>query len=178
MSIIQEALKKAGNSDVKPEVKPDEKPVQPVSPPEEKMPVSPPELRKSVEGKKSAESRYVYYAITGFLLVLLVGIILIVSRSSQPAARPLPVKRPEPAILPKIERREEPARSPRKKESIGGFVLNGIMQLIDGPRAIINDIIVGEGETVNGARVEKIKKDSVLLNYNDSEVALNIDQRR
>jgi hypothetical protein len=50
------------------------------------------------------------------------------------------------------------------------------MYLVDGPRAIINDIIVGEGETVGGAKVSKIKKDQVILDYNDSEVELNINK--
>jgi len=164
MSIIQEALKKAGNAEQKPEVRHEEKPVPPK------------EIPRPVIVKKSVESKYVYYAMTGLLLVLLFGIIMIVSRSSQSAVTPVQVKKVETVILPKIERREELAPSRRKKESIGGFVLNGIMQLVDGPRAIINDIIVGEGETIGGAKVTKIKKDSVILNYNDSEVDLNINK--
>lgn len=164
MSIIQEALKKAGDSSPRPEVRQEEKIVPPK------------EILKPDIVKKSVESKYVYYAMTGFLLVLLFGIIMIVSRSSQSAVIPAPIKKVETAILPKIERREEPAPSRRKRENVGGFVLNGIMQLVDGPRAIINDIIVGEGETVSGAKVTKIKKDGVLLNYNDSEVDLSINK--
>jgi len=163
MSIIQEALKKASGENSHPE------------PNKEEKPFFADKMMKTDPVKGSGGSRYVYYAMTGFLLVLLFGIIMIVSRSSQPAVSQVPIKKAEPVIMPKIERREERAQSPRKKENIGGFVLNGIMQLVDGPRAIINDIIVGEGEEIRGAKVEKIKKDSVLLNYNDSEIALNIN---
>ncbi len=165
MSIIQEALKKAGTPDSKPEVT------------YEKKPVLPQAIVKPEDSSKSEAPKIIYYVMTGFLLVLLFGIIMAVSRSSQSAGIQAPIKNSAPVILPKIERREEPPAPSRKKEGIGGFVLNGIMQLVDGPRAIINDIIVGEGETIGGAKVEKIKKDSVLLNYNDSEVALNINRK-
>ena len=163
MSIIQDALKKANNTTPKPEIK-HEKKLTPI----------PLDVKKLAPEKKIAGPKHVYYLMIGFLLILLLGIIMIVSRSSQSAVMPVPAKKTETVILPKIERREEPVSSLRKREGISGFVLNGIMQLVDGPRAIINDIVVGEGETVNGAKVEKIKKDSVLLNYNDSEVTLNI----
>lgn len=166
MSIIQEALRKAGSAETKemPEIK------------REEIPVPQFEIRKSDPVKRSAEPKHIYYAMTGFLLIILFAIIVIVSRSSQPAIATASVKKIEPTILPKIERREEPMSSSRRKENIGGFVLNGIMHLVDGPRAIINDVVVGEGETINGAKVEKIKKDGVLLKYNDSEVVLNINK--
>jgi len=163
MSIIQEALKKIE----KPEGSREEKH-------EEKPPVIS-EINKPVPVKETLGPKYVYYVITAVLLIILAGLVIKVSYSS-PANVPLPAKKIEP-ILPKIERREESAAPLHRKESLGGFVLNGIMYLVDGPRAIINNIIVGEGETVNGAKVEKIKKDSVLLKYNDSEVALNIDRK-
>ena len=164
MSIIQEALRKAGVPNSKPEVTPEIKPVPPQG------------ATKPNSDNKSAEPKLIYYAMTGILLVLLFGIIMIITRSSQSSDTHVSMKNTKPTILPKIERRESQPAPFRRKENIGGFVLNGIMQLVDGPRAIINDIMVGEGETVNGAKVEKIKKDSVLLNYNDSEVALNINR--
>jgi type II secretory pathway component PulC len=78
--------------------------------------------------------------------------------------------------MPSIERLAEQPPSKRREENIGGFVLNGIMFLVDGPRAIINDIMVGEGETVGGAKVAKIKKDKVVLEYKESEVYLDINK--
>ena len=162
MSIIQEALKKV------------EKPNESRKEKREGSPIFKEEIKKPIVEREAIGSKYVYYSITAVLLILLAGIVIRISYSS-PADAPLPIKKAEP-ILPKIERREEKLTSVRRRENVGGFVLNGIMYLIDGPRAIINDIIVGEGETVNGAKVKKIKKDSVLLNYKDSEVALNINQ--
>lgn len=54
------------------------------------------------------------------------------------------------------------------------LVLNGIMYLEIGPRAIINDAIVEEGDTVKGARVTKINKKNVVLEYNNVEITLNL----
>ncbi len=170
MSIIQEALKKIekpeGPQAGKDEGKLENKDVKPVLRQE---------INKPAPAAGAAAPKYVYYTITAALLVVLAGIVIKASHSAPSGSSPVAIKKPAP-ILPKIERLEEPARPLRRRENTAGFVLNGIMQLVDGPRAIINDIIVGEGETINGAKVEKIKKDGVLLKYNDSEVDLNINK--
>lgn len=54
--------------------------------------------------------------------------------------------------------------------------LNGIMYLSDSPRAIINGNMVEVGESVSGARIDVITKDSVLLNYNDLEITLKLKE--
>ncbi|MDP2912593.1 MAG: hypothetical protein Q8N91_01115 [Candidatus Omnitrophota bacterium] len=54
------------------------------------------------------------------------------------------------------------------------FVLNGIMQLVDGPRAIINNVIVGIGDVIGGATVEKINKNNVVLKMNESVITLKM----
>lgn len=54
------------------------------------------------------------------------------------------------------------------------LVLNGIMYLEIGPRAIINDSIVEEGDTVKGARVTRINRKSVVLEYDNVEITLNL----
>ena len=54
------------------------------------------------------------------------------------------------------------------------FILNGIMYLEAGPRAIINNNIVEEGDVVKGATVAKIDKKSVLLRTGDSEIILEL----
>lgn len=54
------------------------------------------------------------------------------------------------------------------------LILNGIMLLSDKPRAIINDAIVEEGDTVGGAKVVKINKNKVTLIYEDLEIILNL----
>lgn len=54
------------------------------------------------------------------------------------------------------------------------FVLSGIMYLESGPRAIINNIIVGIGDTVSGAVVRSISKRSVELEFGDSKITLSL----
>jgi hypothetical protein len=168
VSIIQEALKKVGNSDSR----------EPGNPPA--LPASGPAADKirgaALTQKNAPGARIVYYAATGLFLLLLAGIVVRVSYLPARAQNAAVAPRKIEPMLPTIERREEPPAPKRAKENIGGFVLNGIMYLVDGPRAIINDIIVGEGETVGGAKVSKIKKDQVILDYNDSEVELNINK--
>lgn len=55
-----------------------------------------------------------------------------------------------------------------------GFVLTGIMQLTDGPRAIINNAIVAVGDVVGIGTVTKIEKDNVVLNVKDSDLRLEL----
>jgi len=54
--------------------------------------------------------------------------------------------------------------------------LNGIMYLQERPRAIINGNMVEVGESVSGARIGAITRDSVLLNYNDLEITLKLKE--
>ncbi|MDD5421924.1 MAG: hypothetical protein WC592_03505 [Candidatus Omnitrophota bacterium] len=55
-----------------------------------------------------------------------------------------------------------------------GFVLNGIMELTDGPKAVINNLIVAVGDTVDGAVVSKIDRKNVVLKVSDSEINLDM----
>lgn len=54
------------------------------------------------------------------------------------------------------------------------FQLNGIMYIQDSPRAIINGNMVKVGGSISGARITAINKNSVLLNYNDMEITLEL----
>jgi hypothetical protein len=54
------------------------------------------------------------------------------------------------------------------------YVLNGIMYLEGAPRAIINNAMVEEGDTVDGAKVVKIEKRTVVLQQNGYDINLNI----
>lgn len=54
--------------------------------------------------------------------------------------------------------------------------LNGIMYLQERPRAIINGNIVGIGESVNGARIDAINSNNVLLNYDNLEITLKLKE--
>lgn len=61
---------------------------------------------------------------------------------------------------------------PRPK--LPDMVLNGIMQLVDGPRAVINNVIVGIGDVIEGATVSRIDKNDVVLRTQDSEITLKL----
>lgn len=68
--------------------------------------------------------------------------------------------------------------APRTKQAKGkfpDFVLNGIMELVDGPRAIVNNVIVATGDIVGGATVKKIEKDRVILQKENSVVTLGME---
>ncbi len=54
------------------------------------------------------------------------------------------------------------------------LILNGIMYLAERPQAIINNSVVEEGDTVSGAKVLNIKKNTVVLNFNDVEISLSL----
>lgn len=54
------------------------------------------------------------------------------------------------------------------------FILNGIMYLEGSPRAIVNDSMVEAGDMVGGARVVKIEKRNVLLEYDGAELRLDL----
>lgn len=60
------------------------------------------------------------------------------------------------------------------KSQYPDLALNGIMFLDAGPRAIINNSIVGVGNTVGGATVTKINRKSVALEYSGVEITLNL----
>jgi len=67
------------------------------------------------------------------------------------------------AAIPRIARPEMPK-----------FDLNGIMYLESGPKAIINDVVVEEGDVISGALVAKINSQNVLLKFSDSEIMLKL----
>lgn len=62
------------------------------------------------------------------------------------------------------------------KERPPNFILNGIMHLEDGPKAIINGYIVDKGDKINGATVMDINEDSVLVSLDDSKVKLKLSK--
>jgi len=171
MSIIQDALKKVG-----PEVKKHEVASVETTAPKSFERAKP---AKAITARRDADinqsSKIAYFVIIAVLIIILAGIVIKVSRASVGQ-----IKRIVP-ILPKVEsagqiREKRPVENRGNIADLGGFVLDGIMYIADSPRAIINNIIVGEGETVSGANVEKIKKDSVVLKYNESEVTLKLNR--
>jgi len=176
MSIIHEALKKINTETGKPEVST----VEPVHP--KPLPQEQPVKVKPVPIADSAENhsvRMIYFVTIAILAAILIGILIMAFQTPAPHVKhkiaALPV------LLPKIEpapqvREERSAQNHGNIGDLGGFILDGIMYIADRPRAIINNIIVGEGEAVDGANVEKINKDNVVLKYNESEVTLKLNK--
>ena len=73
------------------------------------------------------------------------------------------------------ERQPLPSRPiPRMSAPMPNLVLNGIMYLEDGPRAIINNSIVGVGDSVSSASVARITRSSVVLESDSAEITLNL----
>lgn len=62
----------------------------------------------------------------------------------------------------------------RARQLPPNLVLNGIMYLAERPQAIINNSVVGVGDTVSGAKVLSIDKASVLLSFNDMAITLTL----
>lgn len=176
MSIIQEALKKINTETGKPEADTVE-PAHP-KPPRQEQPVR----VRPVPVMDSAENqgvRTVYFVAIAVLAAILIGILIMAFQT--PASHARSKKIAAPVLLPKIEpapqvREERRAQNHSNIGDFGGFILDGIMYIADRPRAIINNIIVGEGEVVDGANVEKINKDNVVLKYNESEVTLKLNK--
>ena len=54
------------------------------------------------------------------------------------------------------------------------LVLSGIMYLDEGPKAIINNFMVGLGDSVLGAKITRINRQSVILEYEHVEITLSL----
>jgi len=176
VSIIQEALKKVGEESKKPEGRR-----------LESVPPTPVKQEHTVKSRtaplvNSAQNhgvRMVYFITIAVLAAILIGLIVIALQT--PTSQINNKNTAQPVLLPKIEpspqsSEELPVKNRNDIGELGGFILDGIMYIAERPRAIINNIIVGEGESVAGASVEKINKDNVVLKYNESEVTLKLNK--
>lgn len=70
--------------------------------------------------------------------------------------------------------RSVPSLRASAKTEFPNFILNGIMEFAEGPRAVINNSIVSVGDSVDGATVAKIEKKNVVLKLNGSEISLEL----
>jgi len=73
-----------------------------------------------------------------------------------------------------LKSRFEDAFKKVKKMIRPEFELTGILYNADAPKAIINDTIVGVGDSVKHAKVTEIKTKSVKLQLKDREIILNL----
>ena len=86
------------------------------------------------------------------------------------------VKAPQPVI-------QEPvavALPSRQESQVQSFVLNGIMYIKKKPVAIVNGVVVAEGDVISGATVTSISKSKVSLEYinndNRAEIVLKLKE--
>jgi len=77
------------------------------------------------------------------------------------------------AKSPEITKDKAPAATPAKGQK-PQFTLNGIIYDVNAPTALINGTLVKVGDTIEGAKVKKITKVDVELEYQESVIVLNI----
>ena len=69
----------------------------------------------------------------------------------------------------------KPQRTGTRNTQFPDLILSGIMHLVDGPRAIVNGVMVATGDIISGAKVIKIDKDKILLEQKGSKVVLGME---
>ncbi|MFA5143119.1 MAG: hypothetical protein WC522_02960 [Candidatus Omnitrophota bacterium] len=177
MSIIQDALKKAQRT-----ITPHDRPARDhviLKPPVEKKNTAKAGGNKvpvKAGGKKGTARKYVVPAVLAglFLFSILIAIFSLALFSNMPkeSAEPSAPAQPPAADKQTVEQLVIPkdvSDVPRNE-----FRLAGIMHLEDGPRAIINNLRVAEGDYVNDAVVTSITDDSVVLKRRNSEITLHL----
>lgn len=157
MSIIQEALKKA--SKIKPQ---------------DSSTAADALNTVSIEkkpAKKQGAGKMIFAILTIAVLITILNH-LIANRlpALPPVSSPTPSYRYEPvdSLKRASGARYESARN-------GNFILNGVMQLLDGPRAIINGVVVGVGDTIGGGKIRKITSKNVIIDVNERQAVLNVE---
>lgn len=125
--------------------------------------------------------------------ILLIAVILYTLKHMPPRAKPLEASNKATVVSAKNtdaeiakpavedERVDRQVRTPYIPPNISPagpqdpvFVLNGIMFLETGSRAIINGSVVEKGDKVSGATVEAIEREKVFLRYNDEKITLKL----
>ena len=162
MSIIQEALRKAQNA----------KPVKPAGPFEHDDGIT---ANKPLA--QGARKLPIVYFLLAFVLIAFLGF-AVKYFSRVPPPLPAPVTQvPEPPLKLDPVIQEAPQvipEEPAAKEPV--LILSGIMHPKSGPRALINNMTVAEGESVEGATVAAISDDRVILKWKNSEITLRLQQ--
>jgi len=188
VSIIQEALKKAQDTYLK-KTAPKKEPVQ--------------ELQKdnivNTQTEHFSMPVPAHHAVMPLPILLIASIIILTvligfgfksfssGHKTDPAKEPSSYqetsikqisKEPVQDIAPEAEGIISPFRRTIPSSFMAGgtpeLVLNGIMYLQEGPKAIINSTVVREGDLISGATVKAINKNNVLLSFNDSEITLTL----
>jgi hypothetical protein len=188
MSIIQEALKKA-QADIETKKEAGRLSEQiPVKAPQPETPAPAGVAGHAEPARKTAPQAWAYIMLAVVLIAAFATIKFPRKETlaEKPAALPAAVQDAEKTVTTPAAvigpTQNEPATvfkdmipaSLKPKPDTAHLVLNGIMYLEDGSRAIINNAIVAEGETVEGFVVDKINKKSVVLRSGDTQTTLNL----
>lgn len=181
MSIIQDALKKA-QADVTPPI-PAAKTAQVIKPADPVRAVVEPVVQKT-----GISRRIPMIALS--LVIIMLAILAAAGRflhftgggSNRASEAPVQGISYKPLVTDEVKNSNQAADRGQPSISAGilnlsdrpDLVLNGIMYLEEGPRAIINNFIVEPGDLVNGAKVTKINPKNVILEYGNVEIILNL----
>ena len=130
---------------------------------------------KGSDYKKSGRSKYLLFFIIGGVSLMLI-VLVIMKSSGVPAAMSLKdVSITEAIYKPMSAVTAKPDSVKKARRSSPDLILSGIMQLVDGPRAIINGVMVGIGDVIGGAKIVRIEKDAVTLKDKDKELILGME---
>jgi len=190
MSIIQEALKKVQANVAKKDM---QMPAQPEAAKEINTSGTFSENRS--KNDMPSHSNLGAYLIAAFVALLVITIWQVASKRPEKISRSGQIQSPLPAssnpqtdtkYLPLSDLEIKPIFTPSdafKTDAAGkspgaiapsNIVLSGIMYLEGGPRAMLNNSIVAEGETVDGYTVLKINRRDVVLKSDNSEITLEL----
>ena len=158
MSLIHEALEKLEQEKKSGWHRP-----LPSTVPQAQAPVSSPAASKNYSG--------VIYALAGVLIFcFLAGLVYFFTRTES-------VESTSQAAAPQVLRKTVLKRPAFPALSLGGqFKLTGITQVGTEWNAIINNQLVRRGEEVNGALIESIEHNRVMLKSNDQILELKLYQ--
>lgn len=185
MSIIQEALKKAQRKNVAIEIVKKE-PVRQDLP--EEMPSY---IRKPIaktKNKPEARKPSPRIAFYGIILASVFAVLFIKYYPSKPGKNidthaasfthnlMDQAESAQASPVPTAVRTQniEPAREIKRLIRQGDFRLSGIMDLEDGRRAIINNLVVVEGDSIGSVKIETITTNSVTLKRGEESLTLQL----
>ncbi|MFA6142237.1 MAG: hypothetical protein WC738_02970 [Candidatus Omnitrophota bacterium] len=127
--------------------------------------------------KKPGKNKLLLFLVIGGASLALIALVMMKSPRTSASISLKDVSLAETIYKPMSTVAARPDNTKRvvRRRSPPDLILSGIMQLVDGPRAIINDVMVGAGDVIGGARIIKIENDTVTLKDKDRELVLGME---
>ena len=166
MSIIYEALKKIEQSKPKPQGKANNKDLKGTF------------ATKEIKKNKNVYLIYVIVAFAGFFLAKFVFDAFINAGLAKTPAVPLKdnlIKAPKKNIIYELPVNVESPPGQSQEKPLPSLLLSGIFSDAEVSYAIINDKIVKEGESIEGARLVNILSNEVALDFEGKPIRLKIN---